>query len=378
MKLLHLSDLHLGKRVNGFSMLEDQRVILTQIVDLAEEEKVDAVLLAGDLYDKPVPPAEAVTLLDRFLTRLSGGGIPVFAISGNHDSPERLAFATRLLAGEGIHLTAQYQGPQPPFLLQDEYGDVAIYALPYLKPALVRHWNPEADIASYEEAVSYALGQWAVDKTQRNVLLAHQFVTGGVTCESEERSVGGVDQIPAPLFAAFDYVALGHLHGPQSVGRPTLRYSGSPLKYSFSECGHEKSVTLVTLKEKGQVEIQTLPLTPRRDLREIRGTYEEVTAKPFYQGTNREDYLHVILTDEEDVPEAMGKLRTIYPNLMKLSYDNRRTQGVAEVTGAERPEEKTPLELFQDFYRLQNNQPMAPQQETLVRQLMETIWEGTQ
>ncbi len=378
MKLLHLSDLHLGKRVNGFSMLEDQRVILTQIVDLAEEEKVDAVLLAGDLYDKPVPPAEAVTLLDRFLTRLSGGGIPVFAISGNHDSPERLAFATRLLAGEGIHLTAQYQGPQPPFLLQDEYGDVAIYALPYLKPALVRHWNPEADIASYEEAVSYALGQWAVDKTQRNVLLAHQFVTGGVTCESEERSVGGVDQIPAPLFAAFDYVALGHLHGPQSVGRPTLRYSGSPLKYSFSECGHEKSVTLVTLKEKGQVEIQTLPLTPRRDLREIRGAYEEVTAKSFYQGTNREDYLHVILTDEEDVPEAMGKLRTIYPNLMKLSYDNRRTQGVAEVTGAERPEEKTPLELFQDFYRLQNNQPMAPQQEALVRQLMETIWEGTQ
>lgn len=378
MKLLHLSDLHLGKRVNGFSMLEDQRVILTQIVDLAEEEKVDAVLLAGDLYDKPVPPAEAVTLLDGFLTRLSGGGIPVFAISGNHDSPERLAFATRLLAGEGIHLTAQYQGPQPPFLLQDEYGDVAIYALPYLKPALVRHWNPEADIASYEEAVSYALGQWAVDKTRRNVLLAHQFVTGGVTCESEERSVGGVDQIPAHLFAAFDYVALGHLHGPQSVGRPTLRYSGSPLKYSFSECGHEKSVTLVTLREKGQVEIQALPLTPRRDLREIRGAYEEVTAKSFYQGTNREDYLHVILTDEEDVPEAMGKLRTIYPNLMKLSYDNRRTQGVAEVTGAERPEEKTPLELFQDFYRLQNNQPMAPQQEALVRQLMETIWEGTQ
>ena len=378
MKLLHLSDLHLGKRVNGFSMLEDQRVILTQIVDLAEEEKVDAVLLAGDLYDKPVPPAEAVTLLDGFLTRLSGGGIPVFAISGNHDSPERLAFATRLLAGEGIHLTAQYQGPQPPFLLQDEYGDVAIYALPYLKPALVRHWNPEADIASYEEAVSYALGQWAVDKTRRNVLLAHQFVTGGVTCESEERSVGGVDQIPAPLFAAFDYVALGHLHGPQSVGRPTLRYSGSPLKYSFSECGHEKSATLVTLKEKGQVEIQTLPLTPCRDLREIRGAYEEVTAKSFYHGTNREDYLHVILTDEEDVPEAMGKLRTIYPNLMKLSYDNRRTQGVAEVTGAERPEEKTPLELFQDFYRLQNNQPMAPQQEALVRQLMETIWEGTQ
>ena len=177
----------------------------------------------------------------------------------------------------------RYQGPQPPFLLQDEYGDVAIYALPYLKPALVRHWNPEADIASYEEAVSYALGQWAVDKTRRNVLLAHQFVTGGVTCESEERSVGGVDQIPAHLFAAFDYVALGHLHGPQSVGRPTLRYSGSPLKYSFSECGHEKSVTLVTLREKGQVEIQTLPLTPCRDLRESRGDVYKRQKLPFTQ-----------------------------------------------------------------------------------------------
>lgn len=377
MKLLHLSDLHLGKRVNAFSMLEDQRYILEEILSLAVDRRVDGVLLAGDLYDKPVPPAEAVTLLDQFLTRLARAGIPVFAISGNHDSPERLNFAVRLLAGEGIHLTALYQGPQPPAILRDEHGEVALYALPYLKPALVRHWDPEAAVSTYEEAVAWAIGQWTVDQTRRNVLLAHQFVTGGVTCESEERSVGGLDQVSAGLFAPFDYVALGHLHGPQSVGRPTLRYSGSPLKYSFSECSQEKSVTLVTLGAKGAVDLEAVPLHPWRDLREIRGNYETLTARSFYQGTCREDYLHVILTDEEDVPEAMGKLRAIYPNLMKLSYDNRRTQATGEVTGAERPEERSPLELFQDFYQLQNNQPMSQDQEALVRRCIQTIWEGT-
>lgn len=377
MKLLHLSDLHLGKRVNAFSMLEDQRYILEEILALAVDQRADGVLLAGDLYDKPVPPAEAVTLLDQFLTRLSRQGIPVFAISGNHDSPERLNFGVRLLAEEGVHLTALYQGPQPPVILRDEHGEVALYALPYLKPALVRHWDPEAAVSTYEEAVAWAIGQWTIDPTRRNVLLAHQFVTGGVTCASEERSVGGLDQVSAERFAPFDYVALGHLHGPQSVGRPTLRYSGSPLKYSFSECSQVKSVTLVTLGAKGTVDLEAIPLHPRRDLREIRGSYETVTARAFYQGTCREDYLHVILTDEEDVPEAMGKLRAVYPNLMKLSYDNRRTQRTEEIAGAGRPEERSPLELFQDFYQLQNNQPMSQDQEALVRRCIQTIWEET-
>ena len=377
MKLLHLSDLHLGKRVNAFSMLEDQRYILEEILALAVDKRVDGVLLAGDLYDKPVPPAEAVTLLDQFLTRLAQQGIPVFAISGNHDSPERLNFGVRLLAEEGIHLTALYQGPQPPAILRDAHGEVALYALPYLKPALVRHWDPEAAVSTYEEAVAWAIGQWTIDPTRRNVLLAHQFVTGGVTCASEERSVGGLDQVSAERFAPFDYVALGHLHGPQSVGRPTLRYSGSPLKYSFSECRQVKSVTLVTLGAKGTVDLEAIPLHPLRDLREIRGNYETVTARAFYQGTCREDYLHVILTDEEDVPEAMGKLRAVYPNLMKLSYDNRRTQRTEEIAGAERPEERSPLELFQDFYQLQNNQPMSQDQEALVRRCIQTIWEET-
>ena len=376
MKLLHLSDLHIGKRVNEFSMLEDQRYILDTLRGLAIEEKVDGVLLAGDLYDKPVPPAEAVSLLDEFFTGLSQAKIPVFAISGNHDSPERLNFGSRLMERTGIHLAAVYRGAQEPLVLQDDHGPLNIYLLPYLKPAILRHVYPEAEASTYEEAVAYAIGQWEIDPAQRNVLVAHQFVVGGVTCESEELSVGGLDQVGAQVFDAFDYVALGHLHGPQKIGRETLRYCGTPLKYSFSECRHQKSACLVEFGEKGQVTVQTIPIQPLRDLREIRGTYDEVTEKSFYDGTNTEDYLHVILTDEEDVPEAMGRLRSIYPNVMKLTYDNLRTQSSQEILGAERPETKSPLELFQDFYQLQNNQSMNQEQEDFLRGLMETIWEG--
>lgn len=376
MEFLHLADLHIGKRVNGFSLLEDQRYLLEQIAALAQERQVDGVLVAGDLYDKPVPPAEAVGLLDEFFTRLARGGIPVFAVSGNHDSPERLGFGARLLAEEGIHLAASYEGARAPVLLEDPWGTVAVYLLPYLKPALVRHHHPEAGVTTYEEAVAWALAQWQLDPARRNVLVAHQFVTGGTTCQSEEHSVGGLDQVPGELFDGFDYVALGHLHGPQQVGRETVRYAGSPMKYSFSECRQVKSAALVTLEEKGRGNVELLPLRPLRDLREIRGTYETVTARSFYQGTPTEDYLHLILTDQEDVPQAMGKLRAIYPNLMKLSYDNLRTQSVGEILGAAQPEERSPLALFRDFYQLQNNQPMSQAQEDFLVGLMETIWEG--
>jgi exonuclease SbcD len=376
MKLLHLSDLHIGKRVNGFSMLEDQRYILNGILKLAREEGVDAALLAGDLYDKPIPPAEAVGVLDGFLTGFARMGIPVLAISGNHDGPERLDFGTTLLAKEGVSLAAVYRGAGEPVVLEDEFGPVHFYQLPYLRPALLRHVYPEAQVQSYAEAVAYAVDQWQVDENGRNVLLAHQFVTGAATCESEEHSVGGVDQVPGEVFRAFDYVALGHLHGPQSIGRETLRYSGSPLKYSFSECRQEKSVTLVTLGEKGAVSVETRPLVPLRDLREIRGSYDQVTARSFYQDTNQEDYLHVILTDEEDVPEAVGKLRAVYPNLMKLSYDNLRTQSYQEIAGAQAPERRSPLELFGDLYKQQNNQPMSREQVDFLAALLERLEEG--
>lgn len=376
MKCIHLSDLHLGKRVNGFSMLDDQQDILEKILSIVDSERPQAVLIAGDVYDKPVPPAEAVELFDDFLVRLSRMETEVFVISGNHDSPERLSFGTRLMAGEGIHLSAVYQGAEEPEILWDEHGPVYLYLLPYLKPARLRHVYPEAEVTTYEQAVEWAIRKWNVDPAQRNVLVAHQFVVGGTTCESEELSVGGLDQVSAEVFQPFDYVALGHLHGPQTIGRETLRYCGTPLKYSFSESRHQKSACLVELGEKGAVSVRTVPLHPLRDVRELRGSYEQVTARSFYEGTNTEDYLHIILTDEEDVPEAMGRLRSIYPNLMKLTYDNLRTRTSQEILGAEKPEEKSPLELFRDFYQLQNNQPMSPGQETLLTGLMEEIWEG--
>ena len=375
-KLLHLSDLHIGKRVNECSMLEDQRYILEQIAQLAIERKVDGVLLAGDLYDKPVPPAEAVILLDTFFTALSQAGIPVFAISGNHDSPERLSFGARLLTGTGIYLSAVYQGPQEPVLLRDAYGEVAIYLLPYLKPALVRHSAPEAEIATYQDAVSYALQQWTVPPSRRNVLVAHQFVTGAAPGGSEEFAVGGVENVDASVFDAFDYVALGHIHSAQEIrGAGIIRYCGAPLAYSVSEAGQEKSVTIAELGKKGEVTVRTVPLSPLRRLRKIRGSYEELTRRSTWQGTAVEDYLQVTLTDEQDIPDAIAKLRSIYPNILELRYDNARTRAFGEITAEAEPERRTPMELFAALYEQQNGAPLSPEQTGLLERLIREIWE---
>lgn len=378
MKFIHLSDLHLGKRVCEFSMLEDQKYILTQILNIIREEQPDAVLLAGDIYDKSVPSAEAVQLFDEFLYRLSGEGQQVFVISGNHDSPERLSFGGRLMEGSGIHIAPVYDGHVKPFVLEDDFGPVGLYLLPFVKPAQVRKYFPDREIVSYTDAVRTALEEMQPDPSQRNVLVTHQFVTGASRSDSEEISVGGTDNVDASVFAGFDYVALGHIHGPQNVGKAErgsrIRYCGTPLKYSFSEAGHEKSVTAAELGQDGSLTVRTIPLTPLRDLREIRGTYLELTARQFYEGTNRSDYLHVTLTDEEDVPDAMGKLRVIYPNLMKLDYDNRRTRAGSQPLDTEHAEQKSPLELFSEFYEKQNSQPMGDEQLAFCRELIEKIW----
>ena len=381
MKFIHLSDLHLGKRVNEFSMLEDQAYILQQILKITEEERPDAVLIAGDIYDKSVPPAEAVQLFDDFLYQLSKGGWQVFLISGNHDSPERLSFGGRLMDRSGIHIAPVYHGHVEPVTLRDGHGKLDLYLLPFLKPAHVRRFFPDREIASYTDAVRAAVEEMKMDTSRRNVLVTHQFVTGASRCDSEELSVGGTDNVDASVFDGFDYVALGHIHGPQNVGDGRLRYCGTPLKYSFSEASHKKSVTVAELgeKEKGgekaALSLRTIPLKPLRDLREIRGTYLELTAKSYYEDMNREDYLHVTLTDEEDVPDAVGKLRIIYPNLMKLDYDNRRTRaGAAPVEGTDL-EQKSPAELFAEFYERQNNGPMSEEQLAFAEGLIEKIWE---
>lgn len=375
MKIMHLSDLHLGKRVNEFSMLEDQAYILNQIIEILDSEKPQALIIAGDIYDKSVPSAEAVGLFDDFLYRLSLRKLQVFAISGNHDSAERTAFASRLIAGSGIHLSPVYKGHVEPLRLEDEHGAVNFYMLPFVKPVHVRAAFPGEEISSYTEALRLAVDKLRMDKTERNVLIAHQFVTGASRSDSEELSVGGLDNVDAEVFDGIDYVALGHIHRAQSCGRDAVRYCGTPLKYSFSEAQHEKSVSVVELGAKGEVGIKTLPLVPRRDMRQLRGSYMELTARSFYEGTATDDYLHIILTDEQDIPDGIGKLRTIYPNIMKLDYDNARTRAGFAATGEADSTRKSPFELFSELYEAQNGQPMSAEQAEFSRVLMEKIWE---
>ena len=377
MKLIHLSDLHIGKRVNEVSMIEDQEYILLQILRIIDDEQPDAVMICGDVYDKSVPSAEAVTLFDDFLCRLAKREIPILIISGNHDSPERLAFGKRLLERADIHISAVYDGKTESVTLRDEHGDVDFWLLPFVKPAHVKRFCPDAGIESYTDAIRVAVEQMGLDTAKRNVLLTHQFITNAVPCESEDIvSVGGSDNVDTSVFEDFDYVALGHLHGPQNIGSSRIRYCGTPLKYSFSEENHHKSVTVVQLGAKGDLLLQLRPLIPRRDLRSIRGTFEQLTDKAFYALTATGDYLHVILTDEEDVPEAIGQLRVIYPNLMKLTYDNTRTRTNQIIDRAEDVHRKSPLELFEEFYQKQNNKPMSQIQRRFAQELIESIQEG--
>lgn len=375
MKFLHLSDLHIGKRVNEVSMLDDQAYILDQILCIADVERPDAVLIAGDIYDRSIPSNEAVTLFDDFLVKLAKRHLPVLMISGNHDSPERLSFGGRLLDASGIYISPVYHGNIQPITLTDSYGPVHFWLLPFIRPAHVRRFFPDEAIESYTDACRTAISHISIDPAERNVLITHQFVTGAVTCESEELSVGGTDNVDASIFDVFDYVALGHIHGPQNIGSNRIRYCGTPLKYSFSESDHHKSVTVVTINEKGTLHIQLQPLLPRRDLRQIRGSFAALTNKSSYKGTALDDYLHIILTDEEDVPEAIGKLRLIYPNIMKLSYDNTRTRTDRVIDAAADVQRKAPLELFEELYEMQNNQPMSEEQRRFAQDLIESIWE---
>ena len=377
MKLFHLADLHIGKRVNEFSMIEDQKYILKRILDLAEEEKPDGIILAGDIYDKQIPSAEAVQVLDEFITRLAGRAIPVFIIRGNHDSAERLAFGGRLLNSRGIYLSPVYDGSVTKIPLKDQYGTVWIHLLPFIRPSTVRHvFENEADLVTdVQTAAETVIRHMEIDLKDRNILVAHQFVTGASRCESEDVQVGGLDNIDAAVFTPFDYTALGHIHSPQNVGTDRVRYCGTPLKYSFSEVDQEKSITVVELEKKGTVRTSLLPLKPLRDMRKLRGTYLELTDRSFYRDMNREDYIQVTLTDEDDVPDGLQKLRVIYPNIMQLLYDNQRTKTTQEVDAAQAVEKKTEMELFYEFYELQNNQPMTKQQKDFAEQLIREIKE---
>ena len=377
MRFAHISDLHLGKRLHEVSFLEDQAYILEEIREILRDERPDAVLIAGDIYDKSAPSAEAVRQFDDFLSELSADGQAVFAISGNHDSAARVAYGGRIMAKSGVYLSApEYRGEVFSVSLEDKDGSVDVFLLPFIKPIHVSLAFPEEKIESYTDALRVAVGKMPIDPKRRSVLVAHQFVTGAVRSESEEISVGGLDNVDAAVFAPFSYVALGHIHRPQNIGSPRIRYSGTPLKYSFSEAGDAKSITMAELDGKGEVSLRTVPLTPKHDLREIKGTYDELMKKENYQDTATDDYLRVTLTDEDDVPDAMRKLKTVYTNILRLDYDNARTKSGGAVEALPEAESKTPMELVAEFYALQNGKPMNEAQSEYMKRLAETVWEA--
>ena len=378
MKFIHLSDLHLGKRMENYSLIEDQEYILNEILKIIDDIKPDGIIIAGDVYDKSVPPVDAVGLFDRFIVQLASRDLQVYIISGNHDSPERLAFGEKLLSSGGIHISPVYNGNVEIVQKDDDYGTVNIYLLPFVKPFHVKKYYPEEDINSYTDALRVAIKNMGTDFNQRNVLVAHQFVTGALRSESEEITVGGLDNVDASVFDGFDYVALGHIHGPQNIGSSTVRYCGTPLKYSFSEIDQIKSVTVVELKEKGNTHVYEIPLKPIRDMNAIRGTFGKVTSKDAYEGTNyQKDYMKITLTDEDDIPDAVARLRMIYNFLVKIEYDNTRTRHNAEIGKAEEIENRSPLELFADFYQKQNGMPLTEEQGKYLYSVIEGIWEDT-
>ena len=375
MKIMHLSDLHIGKKVNEYSMLQDQIYILKEFLRIIDNEKVETVIIAGDVYDRSLPPNEALELFDEFLYQLSSRNVNVFVISGNHDSPERISYGGRMMTENKIFLSPVYDGNVKPISLNDDYGEVNFYLLPFIRPADIRRYFPDENIENYTDAVKVAIDNMNVDFSERNILITHQFVTGAELSESEDIIVGGTDNVSGEVFDGFDYVALGHIHREQTVGKDNIRYCGTPLKYSFSEAKHIKSVTILDFKDKENIEYSKIPLTPLRDMREISGTYDELTLKSNYENTNVDDYLHITLTDEEDIPDAIGKLRSIYPNIMKLDYDNLRTRGSGIVDAIENIESKSPFELFADLFKQQNNQDMSEEQEEIMRNLIDKIWE---
>lgn len=433
MRLMHLSDLHLGIKVYEFDLFEDQKYMLDNIIKIAKAKDVDGIMISGDVYDRPIPPAESVALFDSFLTRLSEEGIKAYITSGNHDSQERLSFGSKLMNKSGIFFGGTFDGTVPRMDLEDEYGQIHLYMLPFLKPSIVRAHMADSsdntrslenktniitddnkntdkntgdtnandicsdenddldidsmdvinariskdDISSYQKAIDYVLSKLQIDESARNIIMAHQFVTGAARSDSEEINVGGLDEISADSFDKFDYVALGHIHTPQIIGgNEHIRYCGTMLKYSFSECKKNKSVPIITIKEKGSIDIELEDLVPMKDMREIKGTYLDLTAKKNYADTNTEDYIHVTLTDEDDVPDALGRLRSIYPNIMKLDYDNLRTRAVYNSEIPDEVGKKSPLDLFEEFYDLQNGRKLTLEESTYVQSQIEKLWEG--
>jgi exonuclease SbcD len=377
MKILHTSDLHIGKRINEYSLLDEQKYILNEIYIYAQAEQPDAIIIAGDIYDKSIPSAEAVAVFDEFLVKLAKLGKAIFIISGNHDSAERISFASRIMEASKVYLSPVYNGDIHPVILNDGHGETAFYMLPFIKPSSVQHFAGEEEgIKTYNDALRYAIRKMGVDRSRKNILITHQYITDAERTESEDIMVGGLDNVDASIFDDFDYVALGHLHRAQSCGRNTVRYSGSPLKYSFSEVNDKKSVSIIEINGNQEVKVTSKQLNPLHDWYDLRGTYDELTAKAYYDGTDlTEAFVRITLTDEEDIPDGMRKLKTIYHRLTELRYDNNRTRaGLTLVGKPMNIESLNPTQLFGELFEKQNAQKLSKEQSEFLQGLIDKIF----
>ena len=381
MKILHLSDLHIGKIVLEQSMLDDQKYMLNQIIEKIQEEKIELVLISGDIYDRGVPPSEAVTVLNNFLKVLIKDlHLKVCIIAGNHDSKERLNFGSEIFKSDGLYISSIYDGNIDKVELEDEYGKLNIYMLPYIKPIEVRQFFEEdVDVSSYHNAVKEVILKENINEKERNIILSHQFVTaGGIEpekSESETLYLGGTENVDVSCYDKFDYVALGHIHGPQRIGRDTARYAGTILKYSFSEVHQNKSLTIIDFKEKENLKIDLIPLKPLRDMRVIKGPIEELTKEENYSKTNREDYIRAIITNEEQVYDAIGQLRKIYPNVLRLDIENSKAKIDSEtkLSDLDNIKKKDEVELFNEFYKYQNNQDLNEVQLEIIKNVIKEV-----
>ncbi len=380
MKFLHLADLHLGKILQEQSLIEDQEYMLNQIIEIIEKENIDAVLISGDVYDRSVPPAEAVNLLDCFLkTLIKEIKIKVFMIAGNHDSKDRLAFGSKIFEDEGLYIESKYNGDLRKVELQDEYGKLYIYMLPFVKPIEVKQFFEDDLENNYNVAINKIISKEKINVEERNIILVHQFVTAGMVeperTESEVLSLGGIENVDVSNFNDFDYVAIGHVHRPQKIGRNTARYAGTMLKYSFSEINHNKTIPIIELKDKGDININLVQLNPLRDMREIKGPIEELIKQENYECGNTNDYIKAVITNEEPVYDAIGQIRRIYPNTLKLEIRNSKTISNVEEQNInlENVKKKTELELFADFYKAQNNADLDEKRTEIIKNIISEV-----
>jgi len=373
LKILHLGDLHIGKKVNGFSMLEEQRNIFEQIKGIISENNIETVLMAGDIYDKNSPSVEAVTLFDSFLTALVKMNLNVLIISGNHDSVERLSFASSLMETSKVYITKSLTDKLKKVTLTDEYGNINFYLMPFLRPCDVKAIYKDDSIKEYNQAVAKVLSETSVNTDERNIILSHQFITNAETSDSEILSVGGIDNVDAENYSDFDYVALGHIHKPQKI-TDKIRYSGSILKYSFSEAKINKSVPVIDIKNKGDMKIDLIPLTPLHDMIEITGTYNELMSPEFYNKIDTKSYIHIILTNETAEPDAMNKLRSVYKNIMKVDYSNITTENNCIIDDTKDLDDTKPIEFVKSFFEEMYGKSMNEKQADYLENTIEGLW----